>query len=30
LIVAAVTYYDAEYSLTAYMQFLYHIMSGSA
>lgn len=23
-------YYDSEYSLTAYMQFLYHIMSGSA
>jgi hypothetical protein len=23
------SYYDSEYSLTAYMQFLYHIMSGS-
>jgi hypothetical protein len=24
-----VTYYDSEYSLTAYMQFLYHVMSGT-
>ncbi len=29
-VTAAVAYYDSEFSLTSYMQFLYHIMSGSA
>jgi len=30
IVAGIVTYYDSEYSLLAYMQFLYHIMSGSA
>lgn len=30
LVVSVIVYYDSEFSFTAYMQFLYHIMSGSA
>ena len=30
IVVGTMTYYDSEYSLIAYVQFLYHIMSGAS